>query len=365
MRWRRISTGQQKPNTSGAFALHVEAYAPVATSIKADIRRLYGTSATTFPLGIKMRFVPEYRAGQISLNQKIAVLRNRQERFLALTMSVHYFQTSVLDRTDVAFGEYLTMRNAIMSIVHPQDTNSPNPKKLFHAVNPHWHDPNAICFTFLRAYEDEAREYIVGLLPFLYTIAGNATHCQRLHDFFSFHAVEFAESNRWDVTNHRLITAEDEQVDEILLADTEFNFDNPVDMRQLPKELHASRAFTTTFEIPDDDSVSTFGSLATRPTPMAPKAPPKDDVSVVSVTKSVSSLDTLQSILAQQQMTFQAEMAAIRSSMATTIAQQVASAMASQLQNQLHIHPSHEPPANAGSSTVPSADGPEGVAGEE
>ena len=217
-------------------------------------------------------------------------MRNRQAGFLANVVTCDSFVTGVLEYVDpVAFGNERCLRNIINSIQHPS-----KPGPLFLGVDPHFRDPDALRFAYLRSNESEARELVIGLLPFLLARTSSPEQQRRLEKYFRPGAVARAQDSRWDNTAQRLVTQEVAHVSALIDMDPEFNFNNAsVQITNVPSPP-ANAATASNFEITDSDSVSTFRQTGP-PQPTVTPANASDNVTMASV--AVTSDSTVVTVL--------------------------------------------------------------------
>ena len=81
-----------------------------------QVEKLYSTSSTEYPLGIRMRLIPEYRdiKGNVSNIKKVANIRAKQAHFLKALDNDSTDDIMNLDVTQSTLN--LTLREIIMSI---------------------------------------------------------------------------------------------------------------------------------------------------------------------------------------------------------------------------------------------------------
>jgi len=118
------------PPPSPVKVLHVDVDKAHYGVNRSRIEHLYLSSATVFPLGIKMRFVRDYRLLTNSqAKAKANCLRTHQERFLSNMETCTTWEIANLDLEDRTTEA--TLRQMIMNIPDPANPKS----RLFHSVN--------------------------------------------------------------------------------------------------------------------------------------------------------------------------------------------------------------------------------------
>jgi len=99
---------------------------------QASIQRIYASDARTFPLGIKMRLVPEQQALiNLDAHNKAIQLQNHQANFLARTKT-NQIHTDSLNHSQTPLQVYNMLR--AMTLAHWPTTKVSQP--LFHAISP-------------------------------------------------------------------------------------------------------------------------------------------------------------------------------------------------------------------------------------
>lgn len=165
-------------------------------------------------------------------------------------MRVHSWEVAGLDFYDKTLAS--SLRQILMSI----KANTQPKLSLFHSVDKEWNG-NGHVFVVLPALEQEARSLITGLLPYLHAV--HPDHHQAINRCFTPEAVARAQTTRWDLTHHSLITDDDSLVQDILDEDDGFTLamsstSTAPHIDPIPPDSHPA----TTFFAADNDSVSTL-----------------------------------------------------------------------------------------------------------
>ena len=105
-------------------------------------------------------------------------------------------------------GLEMTLRAYIMTMEHS------NGNRLFLSVDWNWNKA-AVLFVFPSSYNDEARDRIADLAPYVRYIAGNAGD-RALIKFFTPEAAERAMHSPWNVELGRAVSEEVTEINEIL-----------------------------------------------------------------------------------------------------------------------------------------------------
>jgi len=162
-----ISVGSQGtiPPEHQVKALHLYVDELDAAVVKPRLMELYTSkpsSGHAFPLGIRMRLVPEL---DMILNTKgrenADRLRACQNTWLAEKVTIiKTWEIELLDQYNLQVQ--MSLRTAMMSLPHP--TN--NKFALFHSIDRHWIEKCHV-LTVLKSAESHARAMIAGMLPYL------------------------------------------------------------------------------------------------------------------------------------------------------------------------------------------------------
>jgi hypothetical protein len=257
LRWRVINTGRNAdiPVDQRVRALHIEVDAEYQSLDLPLLRKLYSSSRTKdFPLGIRMRLVPEF--GELvnrGAQTKVERLRNRQAAFTHHMAKVESWEIACLDFRDPALDDR-SLRNFLMEI---PSTEYPH-LNLFHSVDKKWKGISHV-FMVLPQLEVEARAMIAGLVTYLRFIAGSAEKEERMLKFFTVEAGERSLTSHWDVARGCVVSEYDTLVDDLDtgLEDTEYFFELTA-VGATPVSIPVPMAATTLDIAMDEDTVSTF-----------------------------------------------------------------------------------------------------------
>ena len=142
-------------------ALHLECSSEHHRQAKITLSNMYHYSATVFPLGIRMRWVPEIASlqGQNDSIKKATLLRGRQSQFKAMMQMCVNDEITIMDVVDKDRSK--SLRDVIMEIVHPITG-----VLLFHSVSKMWNSSKYM-FHYIPANADMAAMIAKGLIPFL------------------------------------------------------------------------------------------------------------------------------------------------------------------------------------------------------
>ena len=161
-RWRIISLGRSGPmkDEDKVQAIHLMVDAQIRDGAEEDLQGLYSSSASKFPLGVTMRFVPIHdRHTSPRIAQKCRELWARQRNFAANMGRCQSWEIASLDSKGRRHGN--TLRELIMFVFR----SARNPaRKLFHSVDRR--DPKGpVKFTFHPSDADEAHAAKAALIP--------------------------------------------------------------------------------------------------------------------------------------------------------------------------------------------------------
>jgi hypothetical protein len=172
---------------------------------KEIMQSIYSSHATEFPLGIKMRFVPSnLRIGTERIN-KLKKLRRRQELFLH-EIVISSARTWEIASLDTSIGEQPTLRQLLMDVKTKDDQF-----KMFLSVDTAYKKTDLVIFTFLPRHEDEARNFITTLVPYMI----NKFKHLFMAEYFTQEACERANESEWDSLLEKVITKDDKYIDNL------------------------------------------------------------------------------------------------------------------------------------------------------
>jgi len=142
-------------------ALHIDIDKVHQGVNNSQIEHLYLATATVFPLGIKMRFIRDYRLLTNSqAKAKAKCLRTHQELFLAQMETCITWEILNLDLED--HSTEATLRQMIMNIPDPANPAS----QLFHSINKMFNKMDYI-IRFHPTRSQNARDVVAGLCMYL------------------------------------------------------------------------------------------------------------------------------------------------------------------------------------------------------
>ena len=195
-------------------AVHLECARKDERSARLRLKKLYSTASTEYPLGIRMRLIPEYRdiKGNVSNIKKVANIRAKQAHFLKALENDSTDDIMNLDVTHSTLN--LTLREMIMSIQSWGDYEA----NLFHGINQSWKG-NKITFSFLPMQSNAAKMIIDGIIPFIRSKYGDEAL-----DFFVPEAVDTKSDWSWDDEKKVIINPMSKDLAELDEADADYNF---------------------------------------------------------------------------------------------------------------------------------------------
>ena len=290
-------------------AVHLECAREDERKVKMVLNKHYSSTSTAFPLGIRMRLVPEFReikGNQVIVN-KVANLRAKQAHFLQAITSVS--SDDILSLDVITSGSTKSLRELIMEIKAWTNSSS----TLFHAVNESW-DGTRVVFTFIPSHAENAELVIQALIPLMIK-----RHGETVKDLFQPDAVFHKEEWFWDEDGKILDNPQTRIIEGIEGADNDYDFkdivivNTPEDIPFTPSTTLSPAARLTATHLDrilagvETDSVSTMGNPlsnnktpGSRYTPRAINTSAGDsgstilsgDLSLASMESRVSSIET-------------------------------------------------------------------------
>ena len=272
LRWKYINTDKYEPGREERkkwMGAHIEAGAEDVKKVARGLTRLYGGASDSFPLGIRMRLVSEYRevkGNPVNMGKHMR-LRVRQANFKAMMMALPNDEIMMLDYKDKEL-ENKSLREMVMEI---KSSNPKTPGNLFHAVGQDW--KGRYTFMFLKSKENEARMIADGIIPYLKHGYGS-----KVTSFFDPEVVAEKEDWIWDPAQKVIINPLSKQLDVLEGLDLDYNFESmeedegeDKDEKEKKERRTESNGKSTPEELAlarmnlvlngrDDDSVSTLGS---------------------------------------------------------------------------------------------------------
>ena len=275
-------------------AVHLETARKDERKAKIGLKKLYGSASKSFPLGIRMRLVAEYKdvKGNINSIKKIANLRAKQTHFLA---ALENDSSDEILNLDI---QHSTLKTSLREMIMEIQTWGETPSNLFHAVNQAWRGDKMI-FSFIPSHANEAKMIVDGLIPYL-----KSKHDDEVLDFFSPDACLAKDDWSWDEEKKMIMNPMGKDLENIDAADNDYNFVIEMEgdekeettnkllgfMPQAAVELtqnHLERVVTGL----DDDSISTIGNgtvASRRWTPRTIMATPRDSPTGRSASSGLS-----------------------------------------------------------------------------
>ena len=253
VRFMRISDGakyEEKRDTSkDPKALHIECDKEDSEAIYAKIRKIYGTSQTQFPLGIKFRFVP-YRNRLLDIQSlsKYEILRIRQDNWCRQYCAVMRDDVMGLDGKISMTNK--TLRDAIMSIkAQDEDKNS-----LVFSIDKRWRLPG-LNFTFHPDKAQAGAMLVKGLVPRLVHMFSS----EQIRPFFTPEAFKAGLAMEYDPLTGKVKSAADFDLEDILAENDEMsNIQSQEGTETAGPEEEFGKRFALVKERSDDDTISTF-----------------------------------------------------------------------------------------------------------
>ena len=218
IRWKYINTDKYEPGKEERkkwMAAHIETGENDRKKWARGLARLYGVASNSFPLGIRMRLVSEYREvkGTILNMGKHMRLRVRQDNFRAMMMAVPNDDIMMLDYQDKELDNK-TLREMVMGI---KSSNPDTPGNLYHAVGQDW--KGRYTFMFLKSKENEARMIADGIIPYLRNKYGD-----KVLYFFDPEAIVEKADWIWDPEKKVIINPLSKQLDALEGLDSDYDF---------------------------------------------------------------------------------------------------------------------------------------------
>lgn len=159
------------------------------------LKVIYHQSSKDFPLGIKLRFMPQTTNEDEDILLLQQLFRAQQEQWLT-TLNIAF--SSDIRLLDASIQSRKTLRNHIMNMKHSD--LSP----LFVCVDSQWNNGSRFIFTFIESHEQEAKRMVNTLAAYLIKKKG-----EDVIPYFTTDAIEFAKTLHWDEKRQYFMT-EDE-----------------------------------------------------------------------------------------------------------------------------------------------------------
>jgi hypothetical protein len=202
-------------NTDIVKALHIWTKKSEADSATRLFNKdVYSKTVDHFPLGIVMRFMPHIgRITDPSRFDKFRETRSKQQTFLngienERNLSATSWEILSLEQKK---GPYESLRKIIMGI----ESKRTKGVHLFLSVDCSFFRRNEILFSFLPRHENEAREFVANLVPYILNTHPDVA----ARSFFHPDAVERALLSEWDNDQQAVISFIDKYLDDFEILD--------------------------------------------------------------------------------------------------------------------------------------------------
>ena len=250
------------------MAFHLEVDTKEAKKAERSLKRLYGTTSTAFPLGIRMRLISEYRhvKGNPTNSAKHTRLRLRQANFVRMVKGCPGDDIAQLDFRDASLDNN-SLRDMIMSI----NSSNPNtPGSLYHSVGLDW--KGRYIFSFLAHKEEEAIMVADGIIPYILHHYGDEAT-----SFFDPDALLEKEDWKWDPSTNSIVNPLTSELDVLEKLDGDFTFDmEVVTEASTPANDSEHRSPPTAQELAiakmnvliNDQDAETVSTMGTSPKPL-------------------------------------------------------------------------------------------------
>jgi hypothetical protein len=210
LRYQNISDGKGRTKTNNIVrALHVIVDQQDSDNVSNIFQKIYSFTATEFPLGIIMSFIPHYLRVKPSKHEKIIKWRNKQKSFLGgiesvdRPMSATSWEILHLDKQVETFG---TLRKIIMEVRCKQKEDEP----LFLSVDTSFFRSNEDIFSFLPRNEAEARTFVSHIVAYFL----HKHKEEELRNIFQSEALHRAKQSIWDADKNEIISSSDLYLDQ-------------------------------------------------------------------------------------------------------------------------------------------------------
>ena len=191
-----LGKGEKFGPKEGTKALFFVCEAKDFVDVTKDLRVLYHQGQVNFPLGVRLRFMPQIQNIDENLLLKMQIFRVQQFDF-----NVHIKTAGTVDiqLLDAPIKGEKPLRNYIMSLRH---NSSKDP--LFLSVDHQWNDPSRCVFAFVVSHEKEA-------IHMVNTLAAHMLkkNPDRAKSCFTPKALKLAATFLWDDTRRCYMTPEE------------------------------------------------------------------------------------------------------------------------------------------------------------
>lgn len=205
----RLTAQGKIPNEEQVKACHLHTEFDAVAKCRRAMNEIYGSRTTTgFPLGKKMRFVPNVADSRfpctMQTRSNVKAMLAKQKRFLKKTKTSTNWSIRGLDYMVEEIG--FTLRQALMGIRSASD----NDRNLFISVDEYSNSTN-VAFVFHEELEEEAHSVI----PLLSVIM-EAKYGPRIWNWFTDDAKDQTAGFYWDHEENRVRSSEEAITNEIL-----------------------------------------------------------------------------------------------------------------------------------------------------
>ena len=239
LRWSVIRTGRFAVSEDAAVrALHVITTAAPEEQerVSNKLKNIYHTIRTSFPLGIRLRFIATPKGLDYSLINKIKRCRRDQNKCIN---NLEHERYDGIDQLDSKSGDLTTLREQIMKIKSPAN----NDQSLFVSVNQQFNNPDKVVFSFRKRDADTARAMIPALHIYIINSTQNKGYGQYFNRIAKLHSKNFS----WDEDNKNIITKADSLIpDETIDTDLIFwGLDEVLDSIEVDNTTQDDRTINT------------------------------------------------------------------------------------------------------------------------
>ena len=265
--------GKYDPSVELPRAIHLEVAEGQAARVSTRLQEDYSSRNLEFPMGIKMRFVPDInQLMNFTTRTKSIQLSTRQMAFEEKMCYPISWEVA-----DLCSVQSIEGNRSLAELI----TSIPSKKyphlNIFHSVTPGY-QTGTTPFAFIPQLEPEARTMMAALLPYLRAHYGDS-----IFKYFTTVAGDRVMSCSWDPETNQVISPSDQAVDDAATMDEEYHFTSTqgqvvVEMPTVP----AAPVGDTAAFAQETDSVSTFRKNSKRSAknklpkePPAPKTAPK------------------------------------------------------------------------------------------
>ena len=211
-----------------AKALHFEVDVSHRVQATRGLRKIYGSQSLSFPLSVKLRFVPVSSATMnLKTREKAESFRLRQLQFCTHMVAMRSWEILSLDTLDSS--GLPTIRERINTL---PSTTMPG-IDLFHTIDRSFQE-GAVVFTFHPDREEEARAMVIGLIPYLKWQATtglghlsraetDSLHSKYVYRYFSQEAIDRSHGAVWNTDTNCVESPNNREVDALDEVDPGFD----------------------------------------------------------------------------------------------------------------------------------------------